>query len=186
MRAASIFGVGAATGAVATALILGYSRPGAQLASSPVVAPADCAQAAPVSPACEERAGASAPPASPPLAAPTPPRDADPQQDAIWTALVEGMLEAEVQRRFGEKLDPRKKARLLAELARLREASLGLQRVPDAPAGPEQLRERLTHQVALLEVDRVFREELGVGVSEFLQGLDVDAVDDVSRARPPR
>jgi hypothetical protein len=37
--------------------------------------------------------------------------------------------------------------------------------------------------LAILQADRIFREEIGIGVSEFLQGLDADAVEDVAPTR---
>jgi len=36
----------------------------------------------------------------------------------------------------------------------------------------------------LLEADRVFRKELGIGVSDFLQGLDSNQIEEVSPIEP--
>jgi hypothetical protein len=92
------------------------------------------------------------------------------------------MLESEVARRTDEKLTPEKKQRLISELSRLREASLALQQSPAEPDDPAEVRERLTQTLALVQVDRTFRKELGVGVAEFLQGLEPNAVESVSPA----
>lgn len=104
------------------------------------------------------------------------------EPSAEWNALVGGMLEVEVERRTGEHLTMEKKERLLAELARLREASLSLQRAPAKPQDPAELRDRLTQSLALVQADQTFRNELGVGVAEFLQGLDPEAVEEVPAA----
>jgi len=105
----------------------------------------------------------------------------EPSADAKWNALVEGMLEGEVERRTGEQLSAEKRGRLVSELARLREASLALQEVPAEPGDPAELRERLARTLTLVEVDQAFRRELGVGVAEFVRELNPDAVEDVAR-----
>jgi hypothetical protein len=99
-----------------------------------------------------------------------------------WNVLVGGMLEWEVERRTGQKLSAGQRDRLLAELARLRDASLALQEAPSDPDDPAELRERLTRTLVLMQVDETFRRELGVGVADFLKGLDPRAVEDVSSA----
>lgn len=104
----------------------------------------------------------------------------EPGTDAEWDALVGGMLEWEVERRTGQKLPAEQRARLLAQLARLRDASLALQEAPGQPGDPAELRDRLTRTLVLAQVDEAFRRELRVGVAEFLQGLDPLAVEDVS------
>jgi hypothetical protein len=151
----------------------------------------------------------SAPPAARLEAGPTPrlpaaddgpardiglPRDLSPQRAAAtreiepsepspeWTALVGEMLETEVARRRDEKLTADKKQRLVAELARLREASLSLQRAPAEPDDPAELRDRLTQTLALVQADQAFRKELGLGVSEFLQGANPGAIEEVPPA----
>ena len=96
-----------------------------------------------------------------------------------WDALVGGMLEWAVERRTGRKLDGETRERLVSELGRLREASLVLQESPATPDDPAELRERLTRTLALVQVDQTFRNELGVGVAEFLQGLNSGAIEDV-------
>jgi hypothetical protein len=128
-------------------------------------------------------------PAPPPPAADDPapdmgsPRPMEPSElSSEWTALVGGMLETEVMRRTDEKLTAAKKQRLLAELARLREASLSLQRAPAEPRDPAELRDRLTQTLALVQADQAFRTELGLGVSEFLRGVDPSAIEEVSPA----
>lgn len=107
----------------------------------------------------------------------------DPRVAATWEALVGGRLEQEAYLRVGERLSAERKARLLDALARLRDASLDLQQLPAAPDDPAGLRDRLSRTLVLLQTDQIFREELGMGVSEFLQGADPGAVEDVS-ARP--
>jgi hypothetical protein len=101
-----------------------------------------------------------------------------------WNALVGGMLEWEVERRTGQKLDAQTRQRLVAELGRLREASLLLQESPAEPGDPAELRERLARTLALVQVDQTFRNELGIGVAEFLQGLNSGAIEDVPPASP--
>ena len=76
---------------------------------------------------------------------------------------------------------PRSGDRLVSELARLREASLALQEAPAEPGDPAELRERLARTLTLAQVDEVFRDELGVGVAEFVRDMNPDAVEDVSR-----
>ena len=107
----------------------------------------------------------------------------EPQADSEWNALVGGMLEWQVAHRTGQMLTAEKKDRLIAELSRLREASQTLQRAPAQPRDSAELRDRLTQTLALVQVDQAFRNELGLGVAEFLQGLDSKAIEDVSSAR---
>jgi hypothetical protein len=106
----------------------------------------------------------------------------EPQPGAEWNALVGGMLEWEVARHTGQKLTAEKKDRLISELSRLREASLALQQAPPEPHDPPELRDRLTQTLALVQVDEAFRKELGLGVAEFLRGLNSSAIEDVSPA----
>lgn len=103
----------------------------------------------------------------------------EPRADAEWDAFAEGMLEWEIERRTG--VSAQKRRRLVSELARLREASLALQEAPAEPRDPAELRERLARTLTLVEVDRAFRRELGVGVAEFVRELNPDAVEDVAR-----
>jgi hypothetical protein len=110
------------------------------------------------------------------------PAVSEPKPGAEWNALVGGMLEWEVARHTGEKLTAEKRDHLISELSRLREASLALQEARSDPSSPAELQERLTHTLALVQVDKAFRKELGVGVTEFLRGLDASAVVDVSPA----
>ena len=110
-----------------------------------------------------------------------PPETFEPRTDAEWKALVGGMLEWQVERRTGERLSAAQRDRLVSELARLREASLALQEAPAEPGDPAELRERLARTLTLAQVDEVFRDELGVGVSEFVRDMNPDAVEDVSR-----
>jgi hypothetical protein len=109
----------------------------------------------------------------------------EPHTSAEWNALVGGMLEWQVAHRTGERLSAAQTDRLVSELARLREASLALQEAPAEPGDPAELRERLARTLTLVQVDEVFREELGVGVAEFVRDMNPDAVEDVSRLPQP-
>jgi hypothetical protein len=113
---------------------------------------------------------------------PDPSPRAEPESESEWNALVGGMLEWQVERRTGRTLSAEQRDRLVSELARLREASLSLQASPTEPADGAELRNRLTQTLVLAQVDETFRRETGMGVSEFLQGLNPDAVEDVSQA----
>jgi hypothetical protein len=94
------------------------------------------------------------------------------------------MLEWQIAHRQGERLSAEKRERFVAELARLREASVALQHLPGEPQTSEDLRDRLTQTLALMQVDRAFRDELGMGVADFVRGLNPHAVEDVSPAPP--
>lgn len=187
LRSAGIFAAGAIAGAAGAVLILRNTAPVVPAARAPHVLPGIARSTSTVprpAPPIEHRARApDAPQAAP--ASDLPANDAGElleatAPDPAWTALVEGLLEQEVELRFGRRLAPEQKSRLLGELARLREASLGLQRTPAAPHDPAALRDRLSRQVAILEVDRAFREELGIGVSDFLEGLEAGEIDEIT------
>jgi hypothetical protein len=122
--------------------------------------------------------GSSTPPPCPPPS--LPPVRLDPPRQEEWDALVSGTLQAEVERRLGRTLSPGQEQRLLDTLSVLREASLGLREAPLDPEDPRSLRDHLTRTIALLEADRTFRDELGIGVSDFLQGLDEDQIEEIS------
>jgi hypothetical protein len=107
----------------------------------------------------------------------------EPQAADGWNALVGGMLEWEVEHRTGQKLTAEKRDRLISTLSRLREASLALQQAPGEPRDSADVREQLTQTLALVQADQAFRNELGLGVAEFLHSLDPGAVEDVSPAR---
>lgn len=106
-----------------------------------------------------------------------------PEGNGTWDTLVGGVLEDEVARRLGRQLDPVQQQRLLDKLAQLRYASLDLQEDMGDAQDPATLRARLSHTLAILQADQAFREELGIGIATFLQGLDADAVEDVAPAR---
>jgi hypothetical protein len=148
--------------------------------------------------------GAPEPPEPPPVAAAPPdrspvvappepearaedPRDAAEEEalpDPVWDALVAGHLEAEVRSRYGRSLDPEQETRLMDRLREVRDAGDRLETDPgeDALAGA---RRRLSRTIVLLEADRAFRDELGVGLSEFVRGLGPDQVEDVGADQPP-
>jgi hypothetical protein len=127
----------------------------------------------------------AAPQSSPAEERGAPPETVEPRTDAEWNALVGGMLEWQVERRTGEQMSAAQRDRLVSELARLREASLALQEAPAEPGDPAELRERLARTLTLAQVDEAFRDELGVGVTEFLRDMNPDAVEDVSRLSQP-
>jgi hypothetical protein len=104
----------------------------------------------------------------------------EPRASSEWNALVEGMLEWQVEHRTGQRLSAAQRDRLVSELARLREASLAQQEAPADPGDPAELRERLARTLTIAQVDAAFREELGIGVGEFVRRMDPDAVEDVS------
>ena len=205
-----IFAAGTVVGATAVALAFGLLRP-APIAQDPLQHPAEGSASQEVAAPVETSIIATQVPAvvsasskltdvptpvAPPKAKPNPQRDVlvsgtvedalKPDRSAEWDALVSGMLEYEVGRRFGRQLDLIQQRRLLDTLAQVRYASLGLQEEPGDAGSPAALRARLSRTLAILQADRVFREEIGIGVSEFLQGLDTDAVEDVAPARTNR
>jgi hypothetical protein len=97
---------------------------------------------------------------------------------------VAGALQLEVQRRLGRRLPPEQAQRLVETLARLRDASLGLSQEPGNPEDPSSLRDQLTRTIVLLEAERTFQKELGISVSDFLQGLAGDQIEEVSPVEP--
>jgi hypothetical protein len=105
-----------------------------------------------------------------------------PERQHEWNALVTGTLQAEVQRRSGRRLPEEQERRLVDTLTRLRDASLALNQDPLDPADASFLSEHLMGTIALLEVDRTFRNELGIGVSEFIRGLDRSQIEEVTTA----
>jgi hypothetical protein len=118
----------------------------------------------------------SAPTAVPPLSLLAPER----QQE--WNALVTGTLQEEVQKRLGRRLSQEQERRLVDTLARLRDVSLTLNQDPPDEADPSFLSEQLMGTLALLEADRTFRKELGIGVSEFIRGLDRGQIEEITTA----
>lgn len=126
-----------------------------------------------------------------PISSPTippPPPDPDVEFDPVrheqWDALVSGALEREVEQRLGQRLSPDRTARLLEALRRLRDASVGLRSEFLDPQNPDSLRDHLARTLVLVESDRLFREELGIGFSDFLRGLDGNPVEEVHPAEP--
>ncbi len=205
-----IFVTGTVAGATAVALAFGLLRPAPtdrdtlqlpaegsapQEVAAPVETSIIATQVPAVVPASSKLTDVPTP-VAPPKAKPNPQWDVlvsgtvedalKPDRSAEWDALVSGMLEYEVERRFGRQLDLIQQRRLLDTLAHVRYASLGLQEEPGDAGSPAALRARLSRTLAILQADRVFREEIGIGVSEFLQGLDADAVEDVAPARTNR
>jgi hypothetical protein len=105
-----------------------------------------------------------------------------PERQHEWKAVVTGTLQAEAQRRLGRRLPQDQERRLVDTLARLRDASLALNQDPLDEADPSFLSEHLMGTLTLLEADRTFRNELGIGVSEFIRGLDRSQIEEVTPA----
>ena len=101
-----------------------------------------------------------------------------------WDALVSSALEHEVERRLGQRLSPERMERLLETLRRLRDASAGLRSEFLDPQDPDSLRDHLARTLVLVESDRLFREELGIGFSDFLRGLDGNPIEEVHPVEP--
>jgi hypothetical protein len=118
------------------------------------------------------------------LPPPLDPTPLGPARQDEWNALVTGALQSEVQRQLGRTLPPEQEQRLVETLARLRDASSGLSEEPFDPEDPLSLRNRLTRTIILLEADRTFRDELGIGVSDFLRGLDAGQIEEVAPGKP--
>lgn len=112
-------------------------------------------------------------------AAPTP--EFQPVPDEQWDALVSGALESEIERRLGTELPPERVQRLKDSLQRVRGASHSLTAEEPDANDPDAARRELERNIVLLQADRAFREELGVGVADFLRGLDPGQVEEVPR-----
>lgn len=111
-----------------------------------------------------------------------PPPSLAPERQHEWKAVVTGTLQAEAQRRLGRRLPQDQERRLVDTLARLRDASLTLNQDPLDEADPSFLSGPLMGTLTLLEADRTFRNELGIGVSEFIRGLDRSQIEEVTTA----
>jgi|GEM_PF-1640298 len=122
------------------------------------------------------------------ISPPTPDPDVtfDPVRHEQWDALVSSALEHEVEQRLGERLSPERLERLLETLRRLRDASAGLRSELLDPQDPDSLRDHLARTLVLVESDRLFREELGIGFSDFLRGLSGNPIEEVHPAEPNR
>lgn len=157
------------------------ARPEPPAPHSPAPAPSR-ADTSPAAPGQEP----SDPTSSPRIPMPPPPPDTefDPMRQAQWDALVSSALEREVEQRLGQRLSPERMTRLLDGLRRLREASVGLRPEFLDPSDPESLRDHLARTLVLVESDRLLREELGIGFSDFLRGLDGDPIEEVHPAKP--
>ena len=77
-------------------------------------------------------------------------------------------------------LDPEKRLRLLTALSKLKNFSVLEQSTQYQASDPEYLRSRIDRSIRILEVNRVFEDELGIGISQFLNEIDPSAVEDVS------
>jgi hypothetical protein len=119
---------------------------------------------------------------SSPAPSSVPPSLLVPERQQDWKALVTGTVQAEVQKRSGRTLPQEQELRLVDTLARLRDASLTLNQDPLDEADPSFLSEQLMGTRALLEADRTFRNELGIGVPEFIRGLDPSQIEEVTTA----
>lgn len=109
--------------------------------------------------------------------------DAAARHDPVWEALVAGHLQTEVQRQLGRSLSSEQEARLMDRLRDVRDAAATLEADPgDDPLA--SARRRLSRSIVMLEADRAFREELGVGVGDFLRGMDPGQVEDLTTPAP--
>lgn len=139
--------------------------------------------AAPRSPAQERTVSSAA--SSLPQPPSSNPALLDPARQDEWNILVTGALQSEVQRRLRHTLPLEQEQRLVETLARLRDASIGLEREePFDAEDPSALHDHLVRTLVRLEADRTFRAELGIGVSDFLQGLSGDQVEEVFPVEP--
>jgi len=77
-------------------------------------------------------------------------------------------------------LKPEQRNRLMSALAKLQESSVLENSKQYEASDPEHLRARIDRSIRILEVNRVFEHELGIGVSQFLNSLDSSAVQDLS------
>jgi hypothetical protein len=93
--------------------------------------------------------------------------------------LVRGTLQSEIERRLGETLPPQRVERLVKSLDRVRDASRSLTLENLAPEDPATRQAELMRNIVMLEADRAFRDELGIGVAEFLRGLEPGQVEEV-------
>jgi hypothetical protein len=117
---------------------------------------------------------------------PPPAPAATPDEPPAWEATVAGALEREVARRFGRSLSAEETAYLVATLATVRDASRGLDATPVDPTDPASIREHVARREALVAADEAFRNEVGIGVSAFVQGLSADKIEEANPqpARP--
>jgi hypothetical protein len=192
MRAAPVFLLGILAGAGGMALV-NYVAQRTEATQAAAVPAARATQ--PPTDRTQPRVSTQTPPAATPAATiehsfaseelGARPEIFEPRTSSEWNALVGGMLEWQVEHRMGVRLSAAQRDRLVSELARLREASLALQEAPANPGDPAELRERLARTLTLAQVDEAFREELGIGVAEFVRQLDPDAVRDVSHRPQP-
>lgn len=97
--------------------------------------------------------------------------------DKQWEMLITGALETGVQR-LGVTISPPQRLRLLSALNKMRDISLSIDETRD-PNDPDQLRQRLQKTTTLLEVDRLFRDELGVSVSEFVESIGSNEIEEI-------
>ena len=125
-------------------------------------------------------------PSTPATSPPAPYLDAglDPARQEEWNALVSSALENEVAERLGHTLSPERVERLVETLRRLRDASIGLRSELPDPQDSDSLRDQLAREIMLVESDRIFRAELGIGFSDFLRGLDGNPVEEVFPPKP--
>lgn len=96
-----------------------------------------------------------------------------------WDMLITGALETGIER-LGINLDPQKRHRLISALTKMRDSSLSLEDTKNDANDPGYLRNRLQQTVTLLEVDRLFREELGVSASQFIDTVGSNEVEEIN------
>jgi hypothetical protein len=103
------------------------------------------------------------------------PEPSDPRLDPAWDELVSGALRDRVQRRLGRELTPQQEQRLMEQLDAVRQAGIALDE-EDTADPTARRRQGLTRSIVLLEADRAFRNELGIGLGEFMNELNEEGL----------
>lgn len=123
------------------------------------------------------KAAATEMPTSQQSTKPTPPKMLD--SKSLDNLLQNGELEKALDN-IRNDLEPEQRVRLISALAKLQESSVLLNSKQYNVSDPEYLRSRIDRSIRILEVNRLFEHELGIGVSQFLSSIDSSAVQDVS------
>lgn len=125
------------------------------------------------------------PPPSPPRVPPPAGRRGAQVQPGlgVWDGTTELELRTELRRQAGRPLSPVAEERLLRALAQLQGAPPA--RLVPAGEPAAALRDRLKRTGVLAEVDKVFRQELGMSASQFVQALGREQVRQTRRRPVP-
>jgi len=96
-------------------------------------------------------------------------RAGDKELESAWEVIVSRALDEAIERKLGKKgVSGEKRAKLLEQLRRVRD--IGELEIP-LGQGEEEQRVRLLRTVALVQADQIFRNVLGMGISEFVADL---------------